>query len=461
MFGIKRKGKKDTKKKSEDRDYLEELDTLKSDETSTKDAVDTLLDQDDDDLLIDLEDDELVDDEEPVAEEDDIDVQMNNKSYDDSENIDDIDLDIDDLDDDIVLGEEDQNTVDHVTPDPDPELDEGTFLKQKPVKVVDEKSKRFYDLQNSSLDDESLDDSILNDLTTREAVALVSDLDDSVEDPNLVSEDDDETVEPDSVRLEDELDEEEFIDEDEPLVDELTEDVVSETPVETEQQTSNEVAVQPEQVALTSVQNAIFNRIKDLDLSQLTSMSELIEQNLYMQGQINEWSDAYVKQMTHITDWEAYANKMKSLLIESDQKHRDEIDELEKRHQIKLMNLRTAMEKDYEKREATLAKNQALVSNMLDTAHDLIAQAKTNELTHQATIDGLRSQIKAMTNRPNINTQSSTPVPPILEEDNDDTDFYDEKPMTLQQYANKLTKNHQADMSKDEISALLSESKWQ
>ena len=347
--------------------------------------------------------------------------QPDTMSFDD----DDVDLDaLLDIDEDDELNESPESEEladdddDDLADEPENEL---SVLKQKPVKVVDESSKRKRELQDKLIDDVDSDD--FDGLTTDDALALVSDVEDEPEDEEddfdineSISDDDDDDLLDDAdddndLELPDEdelvaLEEEEEDDDDELVEDEP---IAETTPAEPERHViSSEEAFN----ALDPVQQTILRQLSKMDTDSLKTQAQMVEENLYMQGQIREWSNAYAAQMRHLNEWQDYATKLKDLLVSQNDEFEDEKDHLNRRHQIQMRNLRASLEADYTEREDKIRHDQRIARDMVEEASKLIEQAREHDASSKSTIDGLRDQIKVLTTRPMLPADNAVPIAP-------------------------------------------------
>ena len=347
--------------------------------------------------------------------------QPDTMSFDD----DDVDLDaLLDIDEDDELNESPESEEladdddDDLADEPENEL---SVLKQKPVKVVDESSKRKRELQDKLIDDVDSDD--FDGLTTDDALALVSDVEDEPEDEEddfdineSISDDDDDDLLDDAdddndLELPDEdelvaLEEEEEDDDDELVEDEP---IAETTPAEPERP-----VIRSEEAfnALDPVQQTILRQLSKMDTDSLKTQAQMVEENLYMQGQIREWSNAYAAQMRHLNEWQDYATKLKDLLVSQNDEFEDEKDHLNRRHQIQMRNLRASLEADYTEREDKIRHDQRIARDMVEEASKLIEQAREHDASSKSTIDGLRDQIKVLTTRPMLPADNAVPIAP-------------------------------------------------
>ena len=308
-----------------------------------------------------------------------------------------------------------------------PNTDPSTILKQKPVKVVDDESARLRKLQEENLDE--AEDIDMDGITTQDAISLVSQLSEE-EEPETIED----TPEIDEdLNLDDDLDEElpaeedldtEF-DDDDDLFEDEDDDLIEEQPDEEDELIEDEepepepqIAVQKEITqeeafkALPPVQQAILRQMKNIDTTTLQTQAQMTQENLYMQSQIVEWSNAYSLQMKHLNQWEEYANKLRDLLISQNDEYEEEKQHLIHRHQIQMRNLRASLEADYVEREEKIIHDQRIARDMVEQASKLLAQAKQHDSASKDTIDGLRRQIEVMSTRPSVLTETPIPVAP-------------------------------------------------
>lgn len=362
-------------------------------------------------------------------------------------------LDIDGLDDDL-------EEVSDEAIDADDETQELDVLKQKPVKVVDEESKRIRELQSKTIDDADGDD--FDGLTTDDALALVSDVEDIDDDDVDVEEEppvvdagnnnvdfdldtdlpDDDDFEPENDDLEmfDDEEEDDLLDEE----DEVVENDVSKPLPETRHTVTPEEAFN----ALDPIQQTILRQLSKMDTDSLKTQAQMVEENLYMQGQIREWSNAYALQMRHLNEWQDYSTKLKDLLIAQNEQFEEEKDHLVKRHQIQMRNLRASLEEDYAEREDKIRHDQRIAREMVEEASKLIEQARQHDAASKATIEGLRDQIRVLTTRPSLPTDNPVPVAPSD---------------SLRDIVNSLgleTKHKKSDDTDDDVGDLFADENW-
>ena len=379
--------------------------------------------------------------------------QPDTMTFDEDDVEDDLDelLDLDESDDDLEdISDETMDTQDETQ-----ELD---VLKQKPVKVVDEVSKRKRELQSKTIDDVDSDD--FDGLTTEDALALVSDVEDEDEDveeelpitdtdnddldleDHLTDDDADDDFESENEDLEifDDDDDDDLLDEE----DEIIENDVSKSVPEAPHTITAEEAFN----ALDPVQQTILRQLSKMDTDSLKTQAQMVEENLYMQGQIREWSNTYALQMRHLNEWQDYSAKLKDLLIAQNDQFEDEKDHLIKRHQIQMRNLRASLEEDYTEREDKIRHDQRIARDMVEEASKLIEQARQHDAASKSTIEGLRDQIKVLTTRPSLPTDSAVPVAPSD---------------SLRDIVNNLgleTKSKKSDDTDDEVGDLFADENW-
>lgn len=344
--------------------------------------------------------------------------QPDTMTFDEDDVEDDLDglLDLDESDDDL------EDISDEPVDDQD-KTQELDVLKQKPVKVVDEVSKRKRELQSKTIDEVDSDD--FDGLTTEDALALVSDVEDEDEDveeelpitdideddddldleDHLTDEDDDFESENDDLEIfDDDDDDDDLLDEEDEVIENDVPESVPETP--------HTITAEEAFNALDPVQQTILRQLSKMDTDSLKTQAQMVEENLYMQGQIREWSNAYALQMRHLNEWQDYSTKLKDLLIAQNSQFEDEKDHLIKRHQIQMRNLRASLEEDYVEREDKVRHDQRIAKEMVEEASKLIEQARQHDAASKSTIDGLRDQIRVLTTRPSLPTDSAVPVAP-------------------------------------------------
>lgn len=339
----------------------------------------------------------------------------------------------DDLDDLLDLDESDDDLEDisDETIDAQDENQELDVLTQKPVKVVDEVSKRKRELQSKTI--ENADSGDFDGFTTEDALTLVSDLEDIEDDveeespvtdtanddldfdDNLLDDDDDNfESESDNLEVFDDDEDEDGEDDDDLLdeEDEVIENDVPDSMPEPLPETPHKITAEEAFNALDPVQQTILRQLSKMDTDSLKTQAQMVEENLYMQGQIREWSNAYALQMRHLNEWQDYSTKLKDLLIAQNTQFEDEKDHLIKRHQIQMRNLRASLEEDYVEREDKVRHDQRIAKEMVEEASKLIEQARQHDAASKSTIEGLRDQIRVLTTRPSLPTDSAVPVAP-------------------------------------------------
>lgn len=168
--------------------------------------------------------------------------------------------------------------------------------------------------------------------------------------------------------------------------------------------------------ALSPIQQTILRNMDKLDLTQMKTVAQMSEANLYMQSLVIDWSNAYERQMKHLYEWQDYADKLRNMMIKVNEQHDEEIAKMQHRHQVQLKNVRTAIEEDYKEREAKLAKDQELVRQMVEQAQALLTEAQTEKEASRTTISDLEHQISVMATRPeNVDLSNVTPIAPSLD----------------------------------------------
>lgn len=386
--------------------------------------------------------------------------QPDTMTFDEDDVGDDLDelLDLDESDDDL------EDISDETIDDQD-ETQEVDPLKQKPIKVVDEASKRKRELQSKTID--NVDSGDFDGFTTDDALALVSDIEDDVEDDlpiedadnndldldNNLSDDDDGDDDllddDDDFGFESENDDLEVFDDDndDDLLDEEDEVIENNVP-ETVPEAPHKITAEEAFNALDPVQQTILRQLSKMDTDSLKTQAQMVEENLYMQGQIREWSNTYALQMRHLNAWQDYSAKLKDLLIAQNDQFEDEKDHLIKRHQIQMRNLRASLEEDYAEREDKIRNDQRIAREMVEEASRLIEQARQHDAASKLTIEGLRDQIKVLTTRPSLPTDNAVPVAPSD---------------SLRDIVNNLglkTKSKKTNDTDDEVSDLFADENW-
>lgn len=385
--------------------------------------------------------------------------QPDTMTFDEDDVGDDLDelLDLDESDDD--LEDISDETIDDQ--DETPEVDP---LKQKPIKVVDEASKRKRELQSKTID--NVDSGDFDGFTTDDALALVSDIEDDVEDDlpiedadnndldldnNLSDDDDDDDLldDDDDFGFESENDDLEVFDDDndDDLLDEEDEVIENNVP-EAVPEAPHKITAEEAFNALDPVQQTILRQLSKMDTDSLKTQAQMVEENLYMQGQIREWSNTYALQMRHLNAWQDYSAKLKDLLIAQNDQFEDEKDHLIKRHQIQMRNLRASLEEDYAEREDKIRNDQRIAREMVEEASRLIEQARQHDAASKLTIEGLRDQIKVLTTRPSLPTDNAVPVAPSD---------------SLRDIVNNLglkTKSKKTNDTDDEVGDLFADENW-
>ncbi len=387
--------------------------------------------------------------------------QPDTMTFDEDDVGDDLDelLDLDESDDDL------EDISDETIDDQD-ETQEVDPLKQKPIKVVDEASKRKRELQSKTID--NVDSGDFDGFTTDDALALVSDIEDDVEDDlpiedadnndldldnNLSDDNDDDDLldDDDDFGFESENDDLEVFDDDndDDLLDEEDEVIENNVP-ETVPETPHKITAEEAFNALDPVQQTILRQLSKMDTDSLKTQAQMVEENLYMQGQIREWSNTYALQMRHLNAWQDYSAKLKDLLIAQNDQFEDEKDHLIKRHQIQMRNLRASLEEDYAEREDKIRNDQRIAREMVEEASRLIEQARQHDAASKLTIEGLRDQIKVLTTRPSLPTDNAVPVAPSD---------------SLRDIVNNLglktkSKSKQTNDTDDEVSDLFADENW-
>ena len=394
--------------------------------------------------------------------------QPDTMTFDEDDVGDDLDelLDLDESDDDL------EDISDETIDDQD-ETQEVDPLKQKPIKVVDEASKRKRELQSKTID--NVDSGDFDGFTTDDALALVSDIEDDVEDDlpiedadnndldldnNLSDDNDDDDNDDDDDLLDDDDDDDDFDfesenddlevfddDNDDDLLDEEDEVIGNNVP-ETVPEAPHKITAEEAFNALDPVQQTILRQLSKMDTDSLKTQAQMVEENLYMQGQIREWSNTYALQMRHLNAWQDYSAKLKDLLIAQNDQFEDEKDHLIKRHQIQMRNLRASLEEDYAEREDKIRNDQRIAREMVEEASRLIEQARQHDAASKLTIEGLRDQIKVLTTRPSLPTDNAVPVAPSD---------------SLRDIVNNLglkTKSKKTNDTDDEVGDLFADENW-
>lgn len=348
---------------------------------------------------------------------------------------DDLDLDLDD-DDDLSLTEDDDNDFSQDIEDDNLErvsnedLDKNDplrVLKQKPVAVTDDESERKRKLQEADIDDMSSED--FDGFNTDDALALLQDVDEDEEmDEDDISDSDGdyEDSAPDDLIEDDEdapTEEEEDIDEEDDYFDDdntpLNESEPEEQDVMDVDSQMVSADTSPREItreeafnALTPVQQTILRQMDKIDSNALKTQAEMVEENLYMQSQIIEWSNAYSAQMKHLVEWQEYADKLRDILVKQDSDFQAEHEHQAKRHQIQLRNVRASLEADYAEREDKVLHDQRIAKDMVEEASRLLNQAREHGSEDKATIKILQDQIRALTTRPAVSTSGPVPIAP-------------------------------------------------
>ena len=297
-------------------------------------------------------------------------------------------------------------------------------LKQKPVRVVDEKTGKLRELQSKDIDD--VDD--FDGLTTEGAISLVSDLEDEdelVDDGPHLDEDwneDDDSLN-DSIDGAEDLDglvddDDNDLDLEEEPDDEVDLDVASEEPESEvipevkEPAASKEITPEEAFKALPPVQQLILRQMDKLSVDEVKTQAQMVQENLYMQSQITEWANAYAGVMQHLNDWQEYSTKLRDLLISQNTEFEEEKEHLNHRHQIQMRNLRASLEDDYAEREDKILHDQRIAKDMIEQASALLKQAKSHDDSSRSTIEGLQKQINILTTRPKLATDGPISVAP-------------------------------------------------
>lgn len=382
----------------------------------------------------------------------DLDTELNAvKQREPVDNIDDIN-DIDDIDDmDILDDDTDLEELAESLPDEPDEPDDESYdvLSHKPVKVVDEKTKRLRELQETDINDIGSD--AFDGFTTKDAELLLGDIDEDFEedddlddvqgadkdlelvsefedpneydDPNvdLLGDEDSSSTDEDNDLLSDfELNDDEDEDESddellvEPLPDEqlVDEQLVDENASVVENPPVREITSEEAFNALDPVQQTILRQMQHLDTATLRTQAQMVEENLYMQSQIIEWSNAYAAQMKHLNEWQDYASKLRDLLIKQNNEYEEEKEHIARRHKVQMRNLRASIEEDLAEREDKIRQDQHTANNMIEEAARLLSQAKEHGAESKATIKGLQEQIRVLTTRPSVATTGPVPIAP-------------------------------------------------
>lgn len=348
---------------------------------------------------------------------------------------DDLDLDLED-DGNLSLDEDNGNDFSQDVEDDDLErvsnedLDEDDplrVLKQKPVPVTDDESERKRKLQEADIDDMSSED--FDGFSTDDALTLLQDVDEDEEmDEDDISDSDGDYEDsvPDDLIEDDEDDPTEEEDDTDEEDDYLDDDDTPLNEPEPEEQGVMDVAPQtpsadtsPRQItreeafnALTPVQQTILRQMDKIDSNALKTQAEMVEENLYMQSQIIEWSNAYSAQMKHLVEWQEYADKLRDILVKQDSDFQAEREHQAKRHQIQLRNVRASLEADYAEREDKVLHDQRIAKDMVEEASRLLNQAREHGSEDKATIKILQDQIRALTTRPAVSTSGPVPIAP-------------------------------------------------
>lgn len=352
-------------------------------------------------------------------------------------------VDIDDMDDiDDVLDDDDDDTdLEQLAESLPDEPDDESFdvLSHKPVKVVDEKTKRLRELQETDINDIGSD--AFDGFTTKDAELLLGDMTD---DEDFDEDEDLDGVYDDGKDLEPEVEFEDPNDYDDPNVDLLDDedslsaedednDLVSDFDLnDDEDESEDELLVEtssteqpvvenppvreitPEEAfnALDPVQQMILRQMQHLDTTTLRTQAQMVEENLYMQSQIIEWSNAYAAQMKHLNEWQEYASKLRDVLIKQNDEYEEEKEHMARRHKVQMRNLRASIEEDLAEREDKIRQDQHTANNMIEEAARLLAQAKEHGAESKATIKGLQEQIRVLTTRPSVATAGPVPIAP-------------------------------------------------
>lgn len=340
------------------------------------------------------------------------------------------------------------------------ETQELDVLKQKPIEVVDEDSKRKRELQSKTID--NVDSGDFDGFNTDDALALVSDVEDDFEEDLPIEDADDDDLDLDEDLSDEDLsDDNDFDfesenddleisdddDDDDDLLDaedEVIENEVSAPVLETPHKITAEEAFN----ALDPVQQTILRQLSKMDTDSLKTQAQMVEENLYMQGQIREWSNTYALQMRHLNEWQDYSAKLKDLLIAQNDQFEDERDHLIKRHQIQMRNLRASLEEDYVEREDKIRNDQRIAREMVEEASRLIEQARQHDAASKLTIEGLRDQIRVLTTRPSLPADNAVPVAPSD---------------SLRDIVNNLglkTKSKKTNDTDDEVGDLFADENW-
>lgn len=424
--------------------------------------------------------------------DDDLDLELNAvKQRESVNNVDDIDDDIDDMD---ILDDDDDTDLEELAeslPDDEPDdesLEDESFdvLSHKPVKVVDEKTKRLRELQETDINDIGSD--AFDGFTTKDAELLLGDIaedededfeeDDDLddvqgadkdlelvsefEDPNeyddlnvdLLGDEDSSSTDEDNDLLSDfDLNDDEDESDDELLVEPLPDEqpVVENTPVR---------EITPEEAfnALDPVQQTILRQMQHLDTATLRTQAQMVEENLYMQSQIIEWSNAYAAQMKHLNEWQDYASKLRDLLIKQNNEYEEEKEHIARRHKVQMRNLRASIEEDLAEREDKIRQDQHTANNMIEEAARLLSQAKEHGAESKATIKGLQEQIRVLTTRPSVATAGPVPIAPNSTSDDIFKDLGLKRQLSNDTLAEKA--NESVDTQSGRVADLFDDDAW-
>lgn len=421
--------------------------------------------------------------------DDDLDLELNAvKQRESVNNVDDIDDDIDDMD---ILDDDDTDLEELAESLPDDEPDDESLedesfdvLSHKPVKVVDEKTKRLRELQETDINDIGSD--AFDGFTTKDAELLLGDIaededfeeDDDLddvqgadkdlelvsefEDPNeyddpnvdLLGDEDSSPTDEDNDLLSDfDLNDDEDESDDELLVEPLPDEqpVVENTPVR---------EITPEEAfnALDPVQQTILRQMQHLDTATLRTQAQMVEENLYMQSQIIEWSNAYAAQMKHLNEWQDYASNLRDLLIKQNNEYEEEKEHIARRHKVQMRNLRASIEEDLAEREDKIRQDQHTANNMIEEAARLLSQAKEHDAESKATIKGLQEQIRVLTTRPSVATAGPVPIAPNSTSDDIFKDLGLKRQLSNDTLAEKA--NESVDTQSGRVADLFDDDAW-
>lgn len=271
----------------------------------------------------------------------------------------------------------------------------GSDLKEekKPKTELTEDEKRQKVLRQQDIDKMSADDlAKLSDFSVDDAKALVQEpIEEPVEEPVDEMDFDFDAEEDSFDKLEEE--EEDFEEEEAEFPTELPE-------------------ISPEEAFdhLTPVQQTILRQMENVDFQTRKTEAQLTEENLYMQGQIMEWSNAYAALMKRLEEWQEYGAKLHEIVAKQDAEFEEEKQQLREYHQEQLLSVRRSLEEDFQGRVEEVEKDRELAREALLEAKEMRLESKRREDEQLRQIENLQKQLVVISKHPS--SQEAVPVAP-------------------------------------------------